>query len=362
MSTLPSPKDLTTTYSADEDVLWKAVQRRDSNSDGMFVYAVESTGIYCRPSCPSRKPERQHVQFFPAPNEAERAGFRACKRCQPDRLQDHIKLVQDVCHYIDERAEDIPTLAELGEEFGLSPYHLQRMFKRATGLTPKQYADARRTERLKTMLKEREDIATTVYEAGFGSMSRVYERAPEQLGMTPGAYRRGGVGMHIHYTITDSALGRLLVGATERGVCAVSLGDDDAALEAALHDEYPAAEVTRDDTISPWVEAILRYLNGQLPHLELPVDIQTTAFRWKVLQELQRIPAGETRSYAEIARAIGQPKAVRAVASACATNPVALVIPCHRVVRSDGQSGGYRWGAERKQHLLQQERDASHTA
>ncbi|HZR39606.1 MAG TPA: methylated-DNA--[protein]-cysteine S-methyltransferase, partial [Ktedonobacteraceae bacterium] len=239
---------------------------------------------------------------------------------------------------------------------GMSQYHLQRIFKRIMGITPHQYADACRLQQFKARLKENAKITTAMYEAGYGSSSRLYERAPVRLGMTPGAYQRGGRGMNIAYTIVNCQLGRLLVAATEKGVCAVSLGDTDEVLEAALMSEYPAAQIRRDGSdLQQWVQALLSYIDGQQPHLELPLDIQATAFQWRVWQELQAIPYGQTRSYGEIAQALGDPHKARAVAQACASNPVALVIPCHRVVRGNGDRGGYRWGAERKQRLLAQE-------
>jgi AraC family transcriptional regulator of adaptative response/methylated-DNA-[protein]-cysteine methyltransferase len=256
--------------------------------------------------------------------------------------------------------ENTLTLPALGERVGLSPAHLQRVFKRVTGLSPRQYADARRLGRLKSRLKEKSTVTTALYEAGYGSSSRLYERASRQLGMTPGAYRNGARALTIRYALVDSPLGRLLLAATERGVCAVSLADTDTPLEAFLKNEYPAAEIRRDDAqLKPYVEELLRHLQGQRPHLDLPLDVQATAFQWRVWQELQAIPYGRTRSYREIARRIKRPSAVRAVARACATNPVALVVPCHRVVRSDGGLGGYRWGIERKKKLLAHERTAA---
>jgi AraC family transcriptional regulator of adaptative response/methylated-DNA-[protein]-cysteine methyltransferase len=378
-----------------EETYWQAVLNRDSRSDGAFVYAVRSTGIYCNPSCPSRRPQREQVIFFPVPEAAEQAGFRACRRCRPREstiYELQVELVQRACRYIEENLEDKPTLADLSTHVGMSPYHLQRIFKRIMGITPRQYAEASRLGQLKTKLKEGESVTMALYNAGYSSSSRLYERAPTQLGMTPTTYRRGGQGMHISYTIVDCPLllqyptsgstkravpdpsapeevymnipkrsndfapGRLLVAATEKGVCAVSLGDSDADLEAALQSEYPAAEIHRDSVdLSQWVNAILKHLNGQQPHLNLPLDVQATAFQWRVWQELRTIPYGSTRSYSEVAQALGSPKAARAVAQACATNPVALVVPCHRVVREDGSLGGYRWGTDRKQHLLAQE-------
>lgn len=248
----------------------------------------------------------------------------------------------------------------MSSHVGVSPYHLQRTFKRVMGITPRQYAEAYRLGQLKTRLKEGDNVTRALYDVGYGSSSRLYERAGSELGMTPAAYGRGGPQTRIGYTIVDCQLGRLLVAATERGICAVSLGDADTALEAVLAEEYPASQIGRDDgKLGEWVGAILSYLGGQLPHLDLPLDIKATAFQRRVWQELQSIPYGSTRSYSQIASALGQPKAARAVAQACASNPVALAIPCHRVVREDGNLGGYRWGVERKEALLSREHEAA---
>jgi AraC family transcriptional regulator of adaptative response/methylated-DNA-[protein]-cysteine methyltransferase len=342
-----------------EESYWQAVQTRDANADGLFFYGVRSTGIYCRPTCPSRRPSRDQVVFFRLPEAAEQAGFRACRRCHPHTAASHepqVELIRRACRYITEHVEHAPTLDAIGHEVGLSPHHLQRTFKRIMGITPRQYAEACRVGRLKTRLKLGDDVTTALYEAGYGSSSRLYEQAPARLGMTPVAYKRGGLGARIGYTIATTRLGRLLVAATERGVCFVSLGDDDAALEAALADEYPAAEIARDEgDFQGWVDAILRYLNGEEPHLDLPLDVQATAFQWRVYEALRAIPYGSTRSYRAVAEALDQPTAARAVARACATNPVALVVPCHRVIGEDGGLRGYRWGVERKRALLDQE-------
>jgi AraC family transcriptional regulator, regulatory protein of adaptative response / methylated-DNA-[protein]-cysteine methyltransferase len=344
-----------------EDLYWQAVLTRDRRSDGAFIYAVRSTGIYCKPSCPSRRPRREQVAFFAAPQAAEEAGFRPCQRCHPQgtiQSDPHVEVVQQACRYIEAHSEEPLTLTSLSEQIHMSAYHLQRIFKRVMGITPRQFLQACRIERLKTQMKEGVAVTSALYEAGYGSSSRLYEQAPAQLGMTPGAYRRGGQDMSIRYTIVDCPLGRLLVAATERGLCAVSLGHCDADLEAALSDEYPAAKIQRDETnLHQWVNTLLRHLNGQQPHLDLPLDIQATAFQRRVWEELQTIPYGETCSYGEIAERLGDAKKARAVALACANNPVALVIPCHRVVRGDGSISGYRWGVERKHELLAQEKE-----
>lgn len=280
------------------------------------------------------------------------------RKISPGAVADHqIECIRAVCRHIEANLEQPLTLDALGEHAGLSPSHLQRLFKKVTGISPRQYADACRLDRLKSRLKERRTVTMAMVEAGYGSSSRLYERAADQLGMTPATYQRGGPTVPIHYTIADSPLGRLLLGATDRGICAVSLGDEDRVLEDFLRKEYPAADVTRDDdALQPWITEIVEHLRGRQPHLALPLDVRATAFQWRVWQELLRIPYGETRSYRAIAAAIGQPKAVRAVGRACATNPVALVIPCHRAVREDGNLGGYRWGLGRKQALLKAEK------
>lgn len=342
---------------------WRAVMERDAGSDGAFVYAVLSTGIYCRPSCPSKRPNRQQVRFFGVPEAAEQAGFRACLRCLPretdaDAREPLMEGVQRACRYIEDNLDgEAPlTLTALSEHVHISPHHLQRTFKRIMGITPRQYAEACRLERLKARLKEGDNVTTALYDAGYGSSSRLYERAPGQLGMTPAAYRKGGTEARISYTIVDCYLGRLLVAATDKGICSITLGMADGSLEANLRVEYPAANINRDEAgLGEWVSAILSYLEGQQPHLDLPLDVKATAFQWRVWQELRAIPYGSTRSYGQVAQALGNPKATRAVARACATNPVALAIPCHRVVREDGSLGGYRWGVERKEALLAQE-------
>jgi AraC family transcriptional regulator of adaptative response/methylated-DNA-[protein]-cysteine methyltransferase len=349
----------------DDQTSWQAVLGRDARFDGAFVYAVRSTGIYCRPSCPSRRPRREHVVFFKLPRAAEGAGFRSCRRCRPSQVASRdprAARVERVCRYIDGHLETRLPLARLAAEAGLSPHHFQRTFKRLMGISPRQYAEARRLASFKTQVKKGETVTSAIYGAGYGSGSRLYERASSQLGMTPAAYRRGGRGMRLRYAVAESPLGRLLVAATERGIAAVSLGDSEAGLESALRSEYPEAEIVRDDSaLARHLRDVLARLSGGAGH-ELPLDINATAFQWRVWQELLRIPAGSTRSYGEVARALGRPSAARAVARACASNPVALVIPCHRVVAGDGSLGGYRWGAERKRKLLEKERAAAREA
>jgi AraC family transcriptional regulator, regulatory protein of adaptative response / methylated-DNA-[protein]-cysteine methyltransferase len=358
------------TYESGEQ-FWRAVQMRDRAADGSFVYAVRSTGIYCRPSCPSRKPGRKQVLFFPLPDAAEQKGFRPCRRCRPRtaKLSDpRTEAVARVCREIESRihaslessvesADNAPlTLAALSASVSMSPHQLERAFRSVMGITPRQYADALRMRRLKSRLKKGDDVTTALYDAGFGSSSRLYERAPSQLGMTPATYRQGGAGMQINYTIVDSPLGRLLVAATSRGVSALYFGESDANLAAALRKEYPRAELARDrNGLEASVGKILAHLRGREPHLDLPTDVQATAFQRRVWEELRRIPYGVTRTYSQVARAIGRPTAIRAVARACATNPVSVIVPCHRVVREDGNLAGYRWGLDRKRTLIAHE-------
>jgi AraC family transcriptional regulator of adaptative response/methylated-DNA-[protein]-cysteine methyltransferase len=353
-ATVPIPKV------EDEERCWHAVLARDASRDGAFVWAVRSTGVYCRPSCPVRRPTRAQVAFYPLPEVAERAGYRPCRRCRPDSAggDAQVELVRRTCRFIAANLEGPLTLADLGAEADLSPAHLQRVFKRITGISPRQYADACRLGVLKARLRQRRTVTMAMYEAGYGSSSRLYERASAQLGMTPGAYRKGGQAVAIRYTLTDCPLGRLLLAATERGVCAVYLGDEDRALVAELGREFPAADLGRqDETLRPWLDELVQHLSGGQPHLDLPLDVRATAFQWRVWQELRKIPAGSTRTYRQVAEALGAPRAARAVARACATNPVSVVIPCHRVVRGDGSLGGYRWGLRRKQALLEREKE-----
>lgn len=341
-----------------DEARWAAALKRDARWDGRFVMAVSSTGIYCRPSCPARKPARERVRFYSSPEDARADGYRACKRCRPDMGTDSpaIDLVRRTCALLDHSSEAVPTLAELGKRLGVSPSHLQRTFKRVTGISPREYADARRQGVLRDRLRAQVPVLDAIYEAGYGSSSRVYERSDAQLGMTPARYRNGAAGASINYTIVRTALGKMLVAATERGVCRVTLGDSGKALEQALAAEFPAASRARDDALlAPAVGALLDRIEGRRPSTDLPLDIRATAFQRQVWEMLRRIPVGSTRSYSEVAAAIGRPGAARAVARACASNPVAIAIPCHRVVREDGDLGGYRWGVERKRRLLENE-------
>lgn len=343
-----------------EEEAWAAVIRRDRRYDGAFVFAVSTTGIFCRPSCPARRPDRRNVGFFSTPEEAREAGYRACRRCHaddPDGTPAE-KAVEEARAYIEAHLDEPITLHTLADEVGMSPYHLHKVFKRLVGLSPKKYHDARRLEAYKAHVRETGDVLDAGFAAGFGSSRALYGLAQDGLGMTPGTYSRGGDRLGIRYTIVPSPFGRLLVAVTARGVCAVSLGEDDASLTADLEDEFAhAAAIERDDeTLRSWVEPIVHYLDGVHAHPTVPVDLQGTDFQRRVWKALQEIPYGETRTYGEVASRIGKPAAVRAVAQACARNKIALVVPCHRVVRKGGAPGGYRWGTRRKERLLEQER------
>lgn len=339
------------------DSCWQAVAERDASFDGRFFYGVLTTGVYCRPSCRSRLPLRKNVRFYESAAEAERDGLRACLRCGPGGAE----RIRELCRLIESRPEAPPDLAELAARSGLSRFHVQRAFKTATGLTPAQFAEAARVRLLKRRLRESDDVTRAVYDAGFASASRVYERADTRLGMTPAQYRKGGQGIAITYASVASPVGLLMIGATDRGLCFVQFGESEEALSAALRREYPAAQIAplgepRPAEFERWIAALMRHLEGAQPRLDLPVDIRATAFQMRVWNYLRTIPTGDVQSYSEVAAAIGQPAAARAVARACASNPVALLIPCHRVIRGTGELGGYRWGLDRKRTLLDRER------
>jgi AraC family transcriptional regulator, regulatory protein of adaptative response / methylated-DNA-[protein]-cysteine methyltransferase len=341
---------------------WDAVTGRERAMDGVFFYAVRTTGVYCRPSCPSRRPKPENVVFFRTRSGAERAGFRPCKRCKPERdiqTDANSEIVEKVCRYIDTHPDQPATLEKLSGAIGLSPFHLHRTFKALTGITPRAYADSRRLESLKAGLREGHSVTRSLYDAGYGSSSRLYERASAQLGMTPSRYRKQGSGVTIRYSIAETPVGRLLLAATVRGVCSIQFGDSDITLEGALRREYPQADIVRNDKqLTAWVRAVRNRIRGEKT-ASLPLDIRATAFQRLVWEQLRAIPSGVTRSYSEIAKRIGKPRAARAVARACATNPVAVAIPCHRVVREDGALGGYRWGIQRKRKLLALEKKGS---
>jgi AraC family transcriptional regulator, regulatory protein of adaptative response / methylated-DNA-[protein]-cysteine methyltransferase len=337
------------------DNRWQAVLARDANQDGRFVFAVSSTGVYCRPSCPSRRPRRENVAFFHKPDDAEKAGYRACLRCRPKATgaNRQTEMVKAVCRYIEQHLDEPITLSRLGSEFRQSPFHLQRSFKAVLGISPRAYADSCRINQLKRNLQAGHSVTRAMYDAGYSSSSRLYERTASQLGMTPDSYRRGAIAAPIRYTCTSSPLGRMLIAATQKGICAIQFADSDDELEHGLKHEFPFAVRRRDDAaLEDWKQNLLRQIHGQKLNSSLPLDIQATAFQRRVWTYLQSIPFGATRSYGQVAKAIGQPTATRAVARACATNRIAVAIPCHRVVRTDGDMGGYRWGVERKKTLL----------
>jgi AraC family transcriptional regulator of adaptative response/methylated-DNA-[protein]-cysteine methyltransferase len=334
---------------------WQAVLARDSKQDGAFVFGVSSTGVFCRPSCPAKRPRRENVTFFLHALEAEQAGYRACLRCRPKAVDGNPQsaLVRAMCRYIEQHMEDRVTLNLLAKEFRLSSFHLQRTFKSVLGISPKAYIDACRLRQVKQNLQAGHSVTTALYAAGYGSTSRLYERTAAQLGMTPEKYRRGALAAVVRYTIANSPLGRMLIAATDKGICAIQFADSDQQLQQGLIREFPFAARRRDDVgMSEWRLSLARLMEGSETNPALPLDIRATAFQRRVWEALQRIPRGETRSYGAVAKNIGMPKAIRAVAKACATNPIAVVIPCHRVVREDGVPGGYRWGMERKEHLL----------
>ncbi len=338
---------------------WQAVVDRDSSLDGAFVFAVSSTGIFCRPSCPAKRPRRENVSFFDHGLAAEQAGYRACLRCRPKAVDGNPQsaLVRAVCRYIEQHIEDRLTLSLLAKEFRRSSFHLQRTFKSVLRVSPKAYIDACRLRQVKQNLQAGHNVTTALYAAGYGSSSRLYERTSTQLGMTPEKYRRGAVAAIVRYTIATSPLGRMLIAATDKGICAIHFANSDQQLQQGLIREFPFATRRRDDeALSQWRENLTRLLDRGDANPSLPLDIRATAFQRRVWETLQKIPRGETLSYGAVAKTIGMPKASRAVARACATNPVALAIPCHRVVREDGGLGGYRWGIERKQQLLAMEK------
>ena len=339
---------------------WQAVVDRDRALDGAFVFGVSSTGIFCRPSCPAKRPRRENVSFFDNALEAEQSGYRACLRCRPKAVDGNPQsaLVRAMCRYIEQHIEDRITLSLLAKEFRRSSFHLQRTFKSALGVSPKAYIDACRLRQVKQNLQAGHSVTTALYAAGYGSSSRLYERTATQLGMTPEKYRRGAVAAVVRYTIVrytiaGSPLGRMLIAATDKGICAIQFGDSDQQLVQGLTREFPFAVRRRDDAaMSQWRDNLTHLIQGQEANPSLPLDVRATAFQRRVWECLQRIPRGETRSYSAVAKKIGMPTATRAVARACATNPVAVAIPCHRVVRQDGELGGFRWGIERKEQLL----------
>jgi AraC family transcriptional regulator of adaptative response/methylated-DNA-[protein]-cysteine methyltransferase len=350
---------------SNEQARWEALVRRDRRADGAFVYGVVTTGVYCRPACSSRQPNRENVRFFDTAEEAEDAGFRPCKRCNPRSSvgQDtHAEAITRACELIDE-SDEPPTLAELANEVGLSPSYLHRLFKRMVGVTPKQYAMEKRLGDVRDRLQADATVTEAFYEAGFGSSSRFYENITAKLGMKPSEYRDGGQGMRIHSAVAQSYLGWVQVAATAKGICAIDLADSPDDLRERLHARFPKASLVGNDPgFGVVLSQVLAFLESPQEGLDLPLDVQGTAFQRRVWLALREIPPGSTVSYGEIAARIGNPQAARAVAGACASNPIAVAIPCHRVVRSDGELGGYRWGQQRKSKLLEQETQVPHSS
>ncbi len=359
MSTLTTTRALTSVLAWDDARCWQAILARDVTAAPIFVYAVRTTGVYCRPGCGSRRPRRESVEFFATPAQAGAAGYRACRRCRPDHdaaLPSPAERVRRACATI-ESAEERPGLDELAAAAGLSRFHFHRLFKQLLGVTPREYAAARSLNRLKAGLESGASVTRAIVDAGFGSSSRVYEMTPAALGMTPGAYRSGAPGVRIVYAVVDCRLGSLLVAATPRGVCSIELGSRPALLARRLRARFPKAVVVEDGAeLTQWVRAITRFLDAPVANLDLPLDVQGTAFQRRVWSELRKVPVGTTLTYGRLARRVGRPRAVRAVARACATNPIALAIPCHRVIGADGDLSGYRWGLARKRRLLERER------
>ncbi len=352
-----------TMMTLDQDACWEAVRRRDASHDGQFFTAVATTGIYCRPQCPARLPLKKNVRFFATAAEAEAAGFRACKRCKPDQpplLECQRGLIVAACRRI-ESAEESLSLEELAAESGLSPHHFHRLFKRITGLTPKSYAAAARAKRMSAELATQSSVTGAIYSAGYSSSSRFYEAADATLGMTPSVYRRGGEDQTIEHATVSGPFGLALIARTSRGICSILLGDNTDALESELRQRFPKARIQRSGEVAAWASDIVARMDNWAEVAALPLDIRGTAFQWLVWQALREIPPGSTQSYTEVARRIGRPKSVRAVANACAQNPVAIAIPCHRVVGANGSLTGYRWGIERKRALLARERGETPT-
>ncbi|HUZ49217.1 MAG TPA: bifunctional DNA-binding transcriptional regulator/O6-methylguanine-DNA methyltransferase Ada [Candidatus Dormibacteraeota bacterium] len=345
----------------DTEACWEAVRRRDASQAGQFYFGVTTTGIYCSPHCSSREPLRKNVRFYESALDAERDGLRPCKRCRPLETRDLVaERMHAICRFIEAHSDDPLHLETLAQQAGMSRFHFQRTFKAVVGITPKQYHDGLRVNALKSALETSGDIADAAFDAGYGSTSRVYERAAARLGMTPAQYRRAGHGITIYFACMETPVGLLMLGATDRGLCFVQFGETEVELEALLRAEFERADIRpmqepRDPQFDAWTDALRAHLSGAQPHVDLPTDIRATAFQQRVWTYLQRIPYGEVRSYAEVARGIGQPAAARAVARACASNPLAIVIPCHRVIRGSGQLSGYKWGVERKRALLDRE-------
>ncbi|MEO6434169.1 MAG: bifunctional DNA-binding transcriptional regulator/O6-methylguanine-DNA methyltransferase Ada [Tepidisphaeraceae bacterium] len=351
---LKSPDSFTT-----NDDRWRAVMGRDPEADGRFVYAVRTTGVFCRPSCAARRARRENVEFHQTPAEAVRAGFRACKRCRPTEISagdGHAGVVTKACRLIVE-ADDAPDVETLARAVGMSASHFHRVFKSLTGLTPKGYATAYRSQRVRAALAKRNTVTSAIYDAGFKSNGRFYANSTKMLGMKPTTFRAGGAGATIRFAVGECSLGSILVAASELGICSIALGDDPASLLRDLQERFPNADlIGGNEKFEKLVAKVIAFVERPATGLNLPLDVRGTAFQQRVWQKLCEIPCGKTRSYSEIAAALGEPGATRAVASACAANALAVAIPCHRVVRTDGSLSGYRWGIERKANLLAAER------
>lgn len=355
--------NLMETHFSTEQTRWEAIRQRDAAAEGHFFYGVKTTGVYCRPTCSSRLPNLENVRFFTTGNEAETAGFRPCKRCQPqaDGPDNHTELIQQACEQI-AAATTPPSLDELAAAAGLSPSYFHRLFKTKTGVTPKQYALAHRHNQLHDRLQQDGSVTEAMYNAGYGSSSSLYEQSTTLLGMKPSQFRRGADGQQIQFAVTPCYLGWVLVAGTTKGICAIELGDQPEMLQSRLQERFPLADLQEGAaTFRQWVQQVMTFLEAPSDRLDLPLDIQGTAFQRRVWLALRDIPAGTTLSYGEVAERIGQPKATRAVAQACASNKLAVAIPCHRVVRQGGDLGGYRWGVSRKQTLLQREAQVTKT-
>ncbi|WP_206999865.1 bifunctional DNA-binding transcriptional regulator/O6-methylguanine-DNA methyltransferase Ada [Trinickia mobilis] len=351
-----------TAYSTDTE-RWSAVATRDVQADGEFFYAVKTTGVFCRPSCASRQPRRENVDFFATADDARAAGYRDCKRCQPGGLPRELAIVNRACAALDADPQQHLTLAQLSDAVHVSPFHLQRLFKRVVGVSPRQYQAARRGAALRDALQRGDGVTRAAVDAGYNSASRLYDTAASELGMAPSTYRRKGAGLRVYYASAPTTLGCVLVAATGKGICKIAFGDEAGALTDELRSTFANADLIEDHArIAPFIAQIGAYLQGTRQSFDLPLDIASTAFRQRVWDALQRIPYGQTRSYTQIAEALGAPNAVRAVASACASNPVALAIPCHRVVQKGGALAGYRWGLPRKAALLEAEAQHVHAA
>jgi len=358
MGFMATRKELAASLFSNDEERWAAVARRDRSADGAFYYSVRTTGVYCRPSCAARLARRENVRFHSSCEEAERAGFRSCKRCRPKEAgltEQRAAIVAKACRLI-ETAEEMPNLEALAESAGMSRFHFHRVFKSVAGVTPKAYAAAHRARRMREELPRRSTVTEAIYGAGFNSNGRFYATSSEVLGMTPGNFRAGGTGASIRFAVGECSLGAILVAATDKGVCAILLGDVPEALVRELEDRFPKATlIGGDEGFEQWVAKVVGFVEVPALGLDLPLDVRGTAFQQRVWRALREIPAGSTASYTEVARRIGAPKSVRAVAHACASNAIAVAIPCHRVVRNDGALSGYRWGVERKRALLERE-------